>query len=78
MKLQEASTDPTWLPGHVIVGFVLSDTTTSKLQFAVFDAPSVAVKTIFVVPTPTIVPAIGDCVTLGEAVQLSAAVAKPV
>ena len=56
---------------------MLSDTTTSKLQFAVFDAPSVAVNTIFVVPAPTIVPGAGTCVTVKPG-QLSDAVANPV
>ena len=60
-----------------MVGFVLSETLTLKLQFAVLLDPSVAVKTIFVVPTPTIVPGAGTCVTVTPG-QLSAAVAKPV
>jgi hypothetical protein len=60
-----------------MVGLVLSETTTSKLQFAVLPAASVTVRTIFVVPTETRVPMAGDCVTTSPA-QLSAAVAKPV
>ena len=56
---------------------MLSETTTSKLQFAVFDAPSVAVTTILVVPIPTFVPGAGTCVTVAPG-QLSAAVANPV
>ena len=61
----------------MIVGFVISLTTTLKLQFAVFPFPSLAVKVITVVPVPTLVPATGDCVTVTDP-QLSAATAKPV
>ncbi|NQX96258.1 MAG: hypothetical protein HRT73_00030 [Flavobacteriales bacterium] len=56
---------------------VLSDITTSKLQFAVLLEPSVAVKTMFVVPVPTLVPAAGTCVTVTPG-QLSVAIANPV
>ena len=54
---------------------MLSDTTTSKLQLAVFDDASVAVSTMFVVPTPTFVPGAGTCVTTTPG-QLSAGVAS--
>ena len=60
----------------MIVGLVVSVTTTLKLQFAVFDEPSVTVNTTFVVPTPTIVPGAGTWVTEATE-QLSAAVANP-
>ncbi len=56
---------------------MLSDTTTLKLQSAVFEAPSVAVNTILVVPAPTTVPGAGTCVTVTPE-QLSAVVANPV
>ena len=39
-----------------MVGLMLSETSTSKLQVAVFEAPSVAVNTIVVVPVSTTVP----------------------
>ena len=62
---------------HPSMRFVLSEITTSKLHTAVFDAPSVAVKIIFVVPIPTIVPGAGTCVIVTPG-QLSAAIANGV
>ena len=56
---------------------VVSNTSTSKLQVAVFEAPSVAVNTIVVVPIPTIVPGVGTWLTV-TSVQFSVAVAKEV
>ena len=43
-----------------MVGLVLSETSTSKVQVAVFEAPSVTVNTIVVVPVSTTVPATGS------------------
>ena len=60
-----------------MVGLVLSETSTSKLQVAVFEDPSVTVNTIVVVPVSTIVPGAGTWLTV-TSVQLSAAVAKEV
>ena len=65
------------MPGQVIVGLMLSETSTSKLQVAVFEDPSVAVNTMLVVPTATTVPGAGTWLTV-TSVQLSVAVAKEV
>ena len=62
----------------VIVGAVLSMTVWFTVHVAVFPAPSVAVKVIVVVPKPSVAPAIGLCVIVGELVQLSVAVTLPV
>jgi len=40
--------------------------------------PSVAVNVMVVVPNPKVAPEAGDCVIVGEAVQLSVAVTDPV
>ena len=56
----------------------MSTTVTVKLQLAVLLDPSVAVKVTTVPPMLIIVPGTGDCVSVGLAVQLSAAIAVPV
>ena len=63
--------------GHVIVGGMLSETTRSKLQLVELPLTSVTVSTMLVVPTETIVPATGLCVTEATP-QLSPVVASPV
>ena len=62
----------------VITGAVLSTTVWFTVQVAVFPEPSVAVNVIVVVPKPKVAPEEGDCVIVGEAVQLSVAVTEPV
>ena len=49
-----------------------------KVQLAVSDAPSVAVRVMICIPTCNTVPETGLCVLAGLAVQLSEAVAAPV
>ena len=65
-----------WLAGQVTEGEVTSTLLTLKLQLAVRPAPSVTVSVTEVLPMPvTVVPAVGDWVTDGADVQLSAALA---
>ena len=59
-----------------MVGLVLSFGMTLSEQVVMFPAPSVAVILMVVGPVIT-VPDDGDCVMVGEAVQLSVAVVEP-
>ena len=77
MYWQFVSKFAVWFDGQVIAGAILSVMVTSKVQSVVFPFPSSAVKVI-VVSAVTIVPAIGLCVTVTTAVQLSVAVANAV
>lgn len=62
--------------GQVILGRVTSILFTKNEQVAVLPFPSLAVKVTVLLPTPdTEVPDTGDCVTVGEAAQLSTTVA---
>ena len=78
--LQEASTFPLWLGGQVIDGGVWSAVVKVKVQVLEFKDASVASnETVTEVPAPlTAVPEAGDCVTVGDASQLSETVALPV
>ncbi len=51
MKLQLASTKPTWSAGQVIVGLTLSSTVTVASHVAVFPVASVIVRVIVLAPT---------------------------
>ena len=59
-------------------GSVVSTTVTFTLQVSVLPAASVAVIVTAVTPSPIVVPAVGDCVIVGDPVQLSVAVTLPV
>jgi hypothetical protein len=61
-----------------MVGAVLSITVWFTVHVAVLPEPSVAVNVIVVVPKPSVDPAAGLCVIVGEPVQLSVAVTEPV
>ena len=62
----------------VITGSVTSTTLIFTVHWSVLPEPSVAVKVIVVVPKPKVEPTAGDCVIVGEPVQLSVAVTAPV
>ena len=62
---QEASKINVCVAGQVISGGVMSKRLTSNEHEVELPFPSLAVKTTVVVPTPvTVLPAVGDCVTL--------------
>ena len=75
MKLQLGLNATVWLAGHVMLGAVWSVGMTWNVQVVKLPASSVAVKVTVVVPVIT-VPAAGDWVTVTEASQLSAVVAR--
>lgn len=64
---------------QMATGGVLSTRVTLKVQVLVLPQASAAVKVMVTLPRPFMVdPGAGDCVTVGDVVQLSDAVAKPV